>query len=89
MPAFQLYFETMAGTHLEDSVRALRDAGSPDALYEPSLRATPDAACSSSERSAQLAPLAASSSALVPSASSTTPLDRIALTGTRSSDTLS
>jgi hypothetical protein len=42
MPGFQLYFETMAGTHLEDSVRALRDAGSPDALYEPSLRATPD-----------------------------------------------
>jgi hypothetical protein len=42
MPGFQLYFETMAGTHLADSVRALRDAGSPDALYEPSLRATPD-----------------------------------------------
>jgi hypothetical protein len=40
MPKFQFYFETMAGTHLEDSVRALRDAGSADALYDPSLRAT-------------------------------------------------
>jgi hypothetical protein len=37
---FLLYFESMAGTHLEDSVRALRDAGSADALYGPSLRAT-------------------------------------------------
>jgi hypothetical protein len=35
---FEIYFETMAGTHLEDSVRALRDAGSADALYDPSLR---------------------------------------------------
>jgi hypothetical protein len=32
-----IYFETMAGTHLVDSVRALRDAGSPDALYDPLL----------------------------------------------------
>jgi hypothetical protein len=40
MPKFQLYFETMAGTHLGDSVRALRDAGSADALYDASLRAT-------------------------------------------------
>ncbi len=30
----------MAGTHLADSLRALRDAGSADALYTPSLRAT-------------------------------------------------
>lgn len=40
MPKFLLYFETMAGTHLADAVRALRDAGSADALYDPSLRAT-------------------------------------------------
>jgi hypothetical protein len=40
MPEFLLYFETMAGTHLADAVRALRDAGSADALYDPSLRAT-------------------------------------------------
>lgn len=38
MSRFQFYFETMAGTHLEDSLRALRDAGSADALYDPSLR---------------------------------------------------
>jgi hypothetical protein len=44
MPTFHLYFETMAGTHLDDSVRALRDAGSTDALYDASLRAgEPDA----------------------------------------------
>jgi hypothetical protein len=40
MPKFQLYFETMAGTHLADAVRALRDAGSAEALYDPLLRAT-------------------------------------------------
>ncbi len=40
MPKFQFYFETMAGTHLADAVRALRDAGSADALYDPSLRTT-------------------------------------------------
>ena len=40
MPEFHFYFETMAGTHLGDSVRALRDAGSADALYDPSLRAS-------------------------------------------------
>jgi hypothetical protein len=40
MPTFQLYFETMAGTHLSDAIRALRDAGSSDALYDPELRAT-------------------------------------------------
>jgi hypothetical protein len=40
MAKIQFYFETMAGTHLEDSVRALRDAGSADALYSPSLRTT-------------------------------------------------
>jgi hypothetical protein len=39
MSVLHLYFETMAGTHLRDSVRALRDAGSADALYAPSLRA--------------------------------------------------
>lgn len=33
-----IYFETMAGTHLTDAIRALRDAGSADALYEPALR---------------------------------------------------
>lgn len=33
-----IYFETMAGTHLRDAVRALRNAGSSDALYEPELR---------------------------------------------------
>jgi hypothetical protein len=36
---FLIYFETMAGTHLTDAVRALRDAGSSDTLYEPKLRA--------------------------------------------------
>src|SRR5204863_2112188 len=46
MPEFQLYFETMAGTHLADSVRALRDAGSADALYDPTLRATDPSAIS-------------------------------------------
>jgi hypothetical protein len=40
MPKFAVYFETMAGTHLADSVRALRDAGSADALYDLSLRAS-------------------------------------------------
>lgn len=40
MPKFHFYFETMAGTHLADAVRALRDAGSADALYESALRAT-------------------------------------------------
>jgi hypothetical protein len=40
MPKLVIYFETMAGTHLTDSVRALRDAGSADALYDSSLRAT-------------------------------------------------
>jgi hypothetical protein len=38
MVDFHIYFETMAGTHLTDAVRALRDAGSSDALYEPELR---------------------------------------------------
>lgn len=46
MPEFLLYFETMAGTHLADSLRALRDAGSADALYDPSLRATDPGAMS-------------------------------------------
>lgn len=40
MPNLTIYFESMAGMHLADAVRALRDAGSADALYEPSLRAT-------------------------------------------------
>ncbi len=35
---FEIYFESMAGFHLADAVRALRDAGSPDALYDPVLR---------------------------------------------------
>ena len=39
-PKLKIYFESMAGMHLADSVRALRDAGSPDALYDPSLRST-------------------------------------------------
>jgi hypothetical protein len=39
MSVIHFYFETMAGTHLGDSVRALRDAGSADALYDESLRA--------------------------------------------------
>jgi hypothetical protein len=39
MTKFQLYFESMAGTHLADAVRALRDSGSADALYDISLRA--------------------------------------------------
>ena len=40
MAKFQLYFETMAGTHLQDAVQALRNSGSPDALYDASLRAS-------------------------------------------------
>jgi hypothetical protein len=40
MPTFRLYFETMAGTHLRDAIRALRDAGSADTLYDPVWRAT-------------------------------------------------
>jgi hypothetical protein len=39
MPKFVVYFESMAGTHLADSVQALRDAGSADALYDLSVRA--------------------------------------------------
>jgi hypothetical protein len=39
MAQIEIYFETMAGTHLSDSVRALRDSGSSDTLYDPSLRA--------------------------------------------------
>ncbi len=38
MVKIEFYFETMAGTHLSDAVRALRDSGSSDALYEPALR---------------------------------------------------
>lgn len=40
MPKLEIYFESMAGTHLTDSVRALRNAGSADALYDRSLRDT-------------------------------------------------
>lgn len=36
----EIDFESMAGMHLADSIRALRDAGSADALYDPSLRGT-------------------------------------------------
>ncbi|HXD53124.1 MAG TPA: hypothetical protein VN618_00080 [Solirubrobacteraceae bacterium] len=39
MSRFVIYFETMAGTHLTDAVRALRDSGSADALYDHQLRA--------------------------------------------------
>ena len=38
MTELHLYFETMAGTHLGDSVQALRDAGSADSLYGESIR---------------------------------------------------
>lgn len=38
MASFTLYFESMAGTHLEDALRALRDTGSSDALYDHKLR---------------------------------------------------
>ena len=40
MVKLSVYFETMAGTHLADSVRALRDTGSADALYDEAARAT-------------------------------------------------
>ena len=33
-----IYFETMAGTHLSDAVQALRDSGSADALFGPKIR---------------------------------------------------
>jgi len=38
MGSIKLYFETMAGTHLGDALRALRDTGSADALYDHKLR---------------------------------------------------
>jgi hypothetical protein len=38
MASIKLYFESMAGTHLEDALRALRDTGSADALYDHRLR---------------------------------------------------
>ena len=38
MASFKFYFESMAGTHLEDALRALRDTGSADALYDHKLR---------------------------------------------------
>lgn len=38
MASLKLYFESMAGTHLEDALRALRDTGSADALYDHKLR---------------------------------------------------
>lgn len=38
MASIKLYFESMAGTHLEDALRALRDTGSADALYDHKLR---------------------------------------------------
>jgi hypothetical protein len=41
MAKLNFYFETMAGTHLADAVRALRDSGSADALYDASVRAMP------------------------------------------------
>ncbi len=34
----EIYFETMAGTHLSDAVSALRDSGSADALFGPVIR---------------------------------------------------
>ncbi len=38
MGVIKLYFEGMAGTHLEDALRALRDTGSADALYNYKIR---------------------------------------------------
>ena len=38
MGSIKLYFETMAGTHLVDALRALRDTGSAEALYDHRLR---------------------------------------------------
>ena len=40
MASFKLYFESMAGTHLGDALRALRDTSSADALYDHDLRST-------------------------------------------------
>lgn len=40
MAIIRIYFESMAGTHLLDSIDALRDAGSADALYNPEWRTT-------------------------------------------------
>lgn len=39
MAGIKFYFESMAGTHLEDALRALRDTASADALYDHKLRA--------------------------------------------------
>jgi hypothetical protein len=38
MAVIKLYFESMAGTHLEDALRALRDTASADALYDHKIR---------------------------------------------------
>ena len=38
MVAIKLYFEGMAGTHLENALRGLRDTGSADALYNQNIR---------------------------------------------------
>jgi hypothetical protein len=38
MASIKLYFESMAGTHLKDALRDLRDTGSADALYNHKLR---------------------------------------------------
>ena len=40
MATIKFYFEGMAGTHLEDALRALRDTGSADALYDHKIRST-------------------------------------------------
>lgn len=38
MASIRFYFESMAGTHLEDALRTLRDTASADALYDHKLR---------------------------------------------------
>jgi len=39
MVKLKLYFESMAGIHLRDAVRALRDSGSAETLYDSKIRA--------------------------------------------------
>jgi hypothetical protein len=42
MVTLELYFETIAGAHLQDAVDALRDSGSADILHDEETRTTPE-----------------------------------------------
>lgn len=53
MGTLEFYFETIAGSHLQDAVDALRDSGSADTLHDEPTRTTP-----ASEQSFEWAQLA-------------------------------